>query len=850
MLKTKSWEFLGATLLTLAVLHMGGCIEAAPFAGGDATDGSTGSEVSPDGTSADSGVTDVVKDEGSQPPKDAVPDGDAPDGSEPDGDEPDAPQSDTTGPCDQVECDCSDDAPCADGLTCHAGACCQPLCSNTVVCGSDGCGGQCGTCGEGEACSQEQACVISCIPGPVCGLGDDADLALVCNQEGTGYDESIPATNCKSSGKSCLNGQCKCIPDCDSESCTDDGGSDGCVGLCPETCADGEFCDEDGACAAEECPTGEVFCHTDDKPYLCEDGTLTGSLEAGQVVDCESNVCLLQDFGDSEGVEDLDDFDLYCACDEPQHCLSADYLHFCNTTTGQSALFQCDEGNVCDETLNACVIPDVPGDAKCCVGLCGPVAECEGTCSCGGGETCSGNGKCYTWCNSFDIGSADCAQNTDKVIRVCESGSPPGLAAAQYWSPYWCEVVEDDVDSTCTAADGEAGWGNAECTNPNWEPEPASSECCAENFGQCGFIDACDGICSCQNSEVYPNGYSCSNTGVCTASCIPDDQGDSHCIDQSAFKHCSANGWWVLTACPDNHTCEDDADTADAKCVDPSEPEQPEDFYSLPLNPPGAGTSPDTGSVVGEHGEVTDHDDFSLINEDSDKPFTVSMWIWGADFNLSTIQPLIRKGGIAPVTTGGSAGSAEWILFVQDERFYWVVYDTEGVAWHKRTHPVTPQIAGNWAHIVVTYPGNVEATPNPHKFTKFYLNGADVTDTSGAGAGSSSATATMYTGSVNGGQDLQIGFTPLPEPTWFSGGIDDVAIVRTYVPSNVLSSMTVGNTQCGADLTQTAVAGDLAAYWRFEDIDSNQASSVSLIGQHTMKFNFDASPWDSPCNSL
>ena len=123
-----------------------------------------------------------------------------------------------------------------------------------------------------------------------------------------------------------------------------------------------------------------------------------------------------------------------------------------------------------------------------------------------------------------------------------------------------------------------------------------------------------------------------------------------------------------------------------------------------------------------------------------------------------------------------------------------------------------------------------------------------MTDNSELGSGQSSASISGYLASDGGPKELQVGYSPLPEETWFNGAIDDVAIIRAYVPANVLPSMTIGNTQCGVNLEQTAVQNELAAFWRFEDLGNGATESQSLVGDHVMEFNYAPEPWDSPCS--
>ena len=136
--------------------------------------------------------------------------------------------------CDEREC--GDDGcggyacgVCADGWYCQAHECiqgvCDPLCDDRQ-CGDDGCGGSCGQCPYGSACSQGQ-----CVCVPEC-------LGKTCGPDGCGSDcGACPADS------ECVEGFCEggCDQSCAGKVC----GDDGCGGSCG-TCAT-------GSCVGGEC---------------------------------------------------------------------------------------------------------------------------------------------------------------------------------------------------------------------------------------------------------------------------------------------------------------------------------------------------------------------------------------------------------------------------------------------------------------------------------------------------------------------------------------------------------------------------------------------------------------------
>jgi hypothetical protein len=162
-------------------------------------------------------------------------------------------------------------------------------------CGGDGCGGSCGTCSSGKECVDG---VCRCVP----------QCQNPCGADGCGgFCGFCP------DGFLCVGGQCVCQPDCAGKEC----GTDGCGGncgdcptgigcqagicVCQPACG-GRECGPDGcggSCGA--CPpgwpcmpiTGKCFCFADCAGRLCGDNGCGGSCGTCELPEvCEDGHCV------------------------------------------------------------------------------------------------------------------------------------------------------------------------------------------------------------------------------------------------------------------------------------------------------------------------------------------------------------------------------------------------------------------------------------------------------------------------------------------------------------------------------------------------------------------------------
>ena len=159
------------------------------------------------------------------------------------------------GTCGGGEPGCTSDADCQPGLVCggYAPGSTSPTVCTDPICVSNprflGCGSTGALCGS------------SCTPNPICTTNNDCPSGYVCGT-GNGYRYGVPGQNvCESTGCPLLGcgstqspcGLCTCTPQCASKHCGDQDLSDGCGGICPSTCADG---DPDGCNSDTDCLAG------------------------------------------------------------------------------------------------------------------------------------------------------------------------------------------------------------------------------------------------------------------------------------------------------------------------------------------------------------------------------------------------------------------------------------------------------------------------------------------------------------------------------------------------------------------------------------------------------------------
>jgi len=124
---------------------------------------------------------------------------------------------------------------------------CDPDCFGRC-CGPDGCDGICpDICGDlGGTCNEDScSCVGGCTPETCAELGKE------CGSWPDGCDGTAECGSCPSPQICDANGACQdCAPDCAGRCC----GSDGCDGICPDTCTGASgFCDVSQCTCASVC---------------------------------------------------------------------------------------------------------------------------------------------------------------------------------------------------------------------------------------------------------------------------------------------------------------------------------------------------------------------------------------------------------------------------------------------------------------------------------------------------------------------------------------------------------------------------------------------------------------------
>jgi len=210
---------------------------------------------------------------------------------------------------------------CATNQDCFGGVCCQPNCWGRN-CGSDGCGGSCGKC-DGVGCNEVLGVCMS--PGECGGAPYDVGccagqmlrrchkpLALAqkdCSKHAgyCGWDVKVGRYECGTFGgagpaglpKAC-KGSLPCKPDCAGKKC----GPDGCGGYCPNLCAKGMECNDQGQCVAGCGDIPVAGCCANGRVYRCN---LNGANGAASMFwyDCKSKGYGCGYRLDAKGVADI-----------------------------------------------------------------------------------------------------------------------------------------------------------------------------------------------------------------------------------------------------------------------------------------------------------------------------------------------------------------------------------------------------------------------------------------------------------------------------------------------------------------------------------------------------------------
>ncbi len=181
---------------------------------------------------------------------------------------------------------------------------------------------------------------------------------------------------------------------------------------------------------------------------------------------------------------------------------------------------------------------------------------------------------------------------------------------------------------------------------------------------------------------------------------------------------------------------------------------------------------------------ATDSDDLTFGNGTTDKPFTVSTWVYVPTSSIT--------GGIVAKATAADAG--EYYLLISSGSIYFRVVDNSTGAYLGQQATAQPQV-GKWTYITGVYDGSGSASG-----LKIYYNG--VLQASSASSNGS------YTAMENTTADLRIG----RRDTYFTGRQDEVKIYSyERTPSQIVSDMNGGHPNVGSPV------GSALGYWRFDE---------------------------------
>ncbi len=411
---------------------------------------------------------------------------------------------------------CNLGCPClTNALTCQSGFC---RCGALPVKRNDPCWGECG-CGFGLSCSsngqdegvcqcsdvspkKDETCISEC--GCSEGLKCEQNKCLCLPQNSLNHGESCAGedvcpnqckngTQCRPTGE---NGN-KCCPEPSGTSCQGDiYDAQGCLIKTAVTCAENQYCTDDGTCS--NCPVPNESCDISEDEYFSDIQLYAGCLKT-KAITCEENA-----WCDDATCRECPNFNRSCNIKEDEYYPNnAPLYKGCLKTEA----FSCPPAS--NSSLKVC---DTNGTT--CVG-CNEDTDCEGDTYCDiTTKTCK---PCPTQsCEGIEC----CALDGDEDI--CGKKAPLSHKTTVTYTKVVegeCQTVTEDY---CPLTDGEKPTNQCDSCNAcqTWD----------ETKAECRWLNpsrklVCDEKCCSANMKK------CCGTKCCNSSCNSD--GTACCIGQS-----------------------------------------------------------------------------------------------------------------------------------------------------------------------------------------------------------------------------------------------------------------------------------------------------------------------------
>ena len=409
----------------------------------------------------------------------------------------------------------------------------RKVCQQIIFAISESCNGKDDDCDgvtdEGRLCFGNQECKNGrCVSK--CGNGQ--------------VDSGENCSNCSadvkcSSGQSCVNGRCQCVPNCTNKSC----GSNGCGGICGY-CNWLQYC-QNGQCRPK-CGNGKVDsgencsnCRLDVKclpSQYCQNGQCRSKCGNGQVdvgetcSNCSQDVrCLSSQYcnnglcvskcgnGQVDSGENCSNCPADVKCSSGQSCVNGRCQCMPNCTNKSCG------SNGCGGSCGFCNSSQYCSNGRC-VSKCGngqidpgeTCSNCSADVRCGGNQRCYNNQCCTRQCNGKNCGSDACGGLCGQCLGkfTCQSGTCVDVTC-----PRQCSGKQCGPDG-CGGSCGSCPTGKV-CNTANWQCEGVCNRQCLGK--QCG-PDKCGKTCG-----TCSSGKQCNSTGQCVATSTCNCNAKEYC---------------------------------------------------------------------------------------------------------------------------------------------------------------------------------------------------------------------------------------------------------------------------------------------------------------------------------